>query len=84
MKQNTPTRKGRGKIESIIKYAIYTGQTKQYVVTYRDFDEFKTGNLYEFLAASAPESGLTSGAIPWHRIIKITKDDYVLFIRSPR
>ena len=73
----------KGKIKEIIDYAKHSGDIDQYKVKYRELDNYIIVSLADFLAKSDVFAGITEGAIPYHRIIIIYKNDTIIFERSP-
>ncbi|OLS27594.1 MAG: hypothetical protein HeimC3_03730 [Candidatus Heimdallarchaeota archaeon LC_3] len=73
----------KGRIKEIIDYAVMRGESEvnRYTVTYRDFDEYKSISLGEFLSTDQEIAGVKERAIPFHRIIKIYKNKELLFSR---
>jgi len=66
----------KGRLEEIISKALYADDPELYTVEYRDFDKVERCNLKEFLGRSENFS-----VIPASRIIRITKEEVVLFER---
>lgn len=73
----------KGKIREIIDFAILGGELEisKYSVTYREFNQYITINLKEFLAKDQEIAGVYEKAIPFHRIIKIYKNNKLIFSR---
>ena len=73
----------KGEIKEIIDYAVMRGDSEvnQYKVTYRDYDVFKSISLAEFLSTDQEIAGVKERAIPFHRIIKIYKNNKLIFSR---
>ncbi|MDQ6723531.1 MAG: DUF504 domain-containing protein [Thermoproteota archaeon] len=64
----------KGKIEEIFSKAIYADNPSHYIVTYRDFENFKQINLKDFVYLSEHFQ-----LIPVTRIIKVQKGDKILY-----
>ena len=73
----------KGRIKEIIDYAVIRGESEinQYEVTFRDYDEYKSIPLAEFLSTGQEIAGVKERAIPFHRIIKIYKNNILIFSR---
>ncbi len=64
----------KGKIEEIFSKALYADNPANYVVIYRDFENFKRVNLREFNLLSE-----NFQLIPITRIIRIQKGKKILY-----
>jgi uncharacterized protein (UPF0248 family) len=64
----------KGKIEEIFSRAIYADDPSSYVVTYRDFENFKQINLKDFVDLSE-----NFQLIPVSRISQIQKGKEILY-----
>lgn len=73
----------KGKIKEIIDYAKHSGDIDQYKVKYREFDKYIIVSLVDFLSKGDEFAGIIEGAIPYHRIICIYKNDKIIFERPP-
>jgi uncharacterized protein (UPF0248 family) len=68
----------KGKLSEIISQAKFHDGPEHYKVIYRDLDQFVEIELKEWLILSKIDS------IPIHRIIKIFKNDELIFERGKR
>jgi uncharacterized protein (UPF0248 family) len=64
----------KGKIEEIFSKALYADNPLDYIVTYRDFENFKQVNLKDFFSLSERFQ-----LIPVTRIIKIQKGNEIIY-----
>jgi uncharacterized protein (UPF0248 family) len=64
----------KGKIEEIFSRAIYADDPSNYIVTYRDFENFKQINLKDFVDLSE-----NFQLIPVSRITQIQKGKKILY-----
>ena len=64
----------KGKIEEIFSKALYADNPLDYIVIYRDFENFKKVNLKEFVLLSEHFQ-----LIPATRIIKILKGNETIY-----
>jgi uncharacterized protein (UPF0248 family) len=64
----------KGKIEEIFSRAIYADDPSSYIVTYRDFENFKQINLKDFVDLSEKFQ-----LIPVSRITQIQKGKKILY-----
>ena len=64
----------KGKIEEIFSRAIYADDPSSYIVTYRDFENFKQINLKDFVDLSE-----NFQLIPVSRITQIQKGKKILY-----
>jgi hypothetical protein len=64
----------KGKIEEIFSKAIYADNPSNYIVTYRDFENFRQINLKDFIDLSE-----NFQLIPISRITQIQKGKKILY-----
>jgi uncharacterized protein (UPF0248 family) len=64
----------KGKIEEIFSKAIYADNPSNYIVTYRDFENFKQISLKDFVGLSE-----NFQLIPISRIVQIQKGRKILY-----
>jgi len=64
----------KGKIEEIFSKAIYADNPSNYIVTYRDFENFRQVNLKDFIDLSE-----NFQLIPVSRITQIQKGKKILY-----
>ncbi len=64
----------KGRLEEILSKAIHFDDPKLYWVHYRDFESFVKVSLPEFLVLSQ-----NFQLIPAHRVIKITREEKLLY-----
>ncbi len=64
----------KGKIEEIFSKAIYADNPSNYIVTFRDFENFKQISLKDFVTLSE-----NFQLIPISRIVKIQKGNEILY-----
>lgn len=69
----------KGVVEEIFSNAIHHNNPKDYSVFYRNFEKIIKVSLLEFIDISN-----NFQTIPASRIERITKNDTILFERSPR
>jgi len=69
----------KGKIEEIFSKAKFSKEPGQYIVSYRDFERIKENTLLEFITESENFS-----KIPMSRIIKIKKNNTILFEKGTK
>ena len=67
----------KGKLQEILSKALYGDDANQYSVSYRDFNSVIKISLPEFLKISE-----NLELVPAHRILKVEKDDIVLYSKS--
>ncbi len=64
----------KGKIEEIFSKAMYADNPSNYIVTFRDFENFKQISLKDFVTLSE-----NFQLIPISRIVKIQKGNEILY-----
>lgn len=67
----------KGKLEEIFSKALYADNASRYIVTFRDFEDYKRVTLLEFILIS--ENFQT---IPASRIRKIELDGQILYEKN--
>ena len=69
----------KGKVEEIFSKAKFYGDTKEYKISYRNFERIVETNLSEFIEISD-----NFETIPANRIVKIRKKEKILFEKSSK
>lgn len=67
----------KGKLEEIFSKAIYSDDPRLYSVYYRDYNSFVEVSLSEFVKVSQ-----NFELIPAHRVMKVTRDEKVIYSRQ--